>query len=127
MKQILNSIKLTLLINLIVFGFISLIGLIDNLLFGNSFNWEFVIWSMMYSTAFVFIFAIVSNEKITKWLARGLYIVFIVLFFVLPGTSAFSIQVIYLFFSLFLATKMEKLFLVFKDAAKKSKSNINPE
>ena len=122
MKHILNSIKVTLLLTYVIFAVIALIGLIDNLICAEPFQWEYLIWTMIYSTAFVLIFAFIGNEKISKWLTRGLYLVFIVLFFVIPLASDFFDHLVYLFFSLVLATKIEKVYLIFKDARVKSKS-----
>jgi hypothetical protein len=124
MKQILSSIKVTLLLTYAIFAVIALIGLIDNLIFSEPFQWQYIFWTMIYSTVFVLIFAFVSNERISKWLTRGLFLVFIVLFFVIPVTSDFSNHVIYLLFSLFIATRIEKLYLMIKDAMMKSKSKV---
>jgi hypothetical protein len=124
MKHILNSIKDTLLLTYVIFAVIALIGLIDTLICAKPFQWEYLIWTMIYSTAFVLIFAFIGNEKISKWLTRGLYLVFIVLFFVIPFASGFFDHLGCLFFSLVLATKIEKVYLIFKDARVKSKSKI---
>jgi hypothetical protein len=126
MKQILNSIRLSIVLNLAVFFIIAAIGFFECWLDGSTFEWKNLMWLMLYSILFTMLFAFVNNENVSKWLLRGFLIIIILLFFVIPRSWIFSTHLIYLFFSLLFSTKFEKLFLMIKDITKKKKSDVTP-